>query len=136
MRTLIALAVFMIAAACTPSSAPSEPASGATTPAVETPGAVAPEQIIATDEASCKTQGGDWRPVCRMQQPACITTFQDAGKACTDGSQCAGDCVAGTDAPFAEGGAAATGICAANNDPCGCKQKIEDGKATAAICVD
>ena len=43
---------------------------------------------------------------------------------------------ASPDAGFADGGAAATGICAANNDPCGCKQKIEDGKATAAICVD
>ncbi|MDP3493994.1 MAG: hypothetical protein Q8R82_12845 [Hyphomonadaceae bacterium] len=135
MRILIAIAAFMIAAACTPSSAPSEPAP-TPAPAVETPGAPEPEQIVATDEASCKTQGGDWRPVCRMQQPACITTFPDAGKACTDGSQCAGDCMASPEAGFADGGAAATGVCASNNDPCGCKQKIEDGKATAAICVD
>ena len=135
MRTLIALAAFMIAAACTPSPAPSESAP-TPAPAVEMPGAPEPEQIVATDAASCKTQGGDWRPVCRMQQPACITTFPDAGKACTDGSQCAGDCLASPEAGFADGGATATGICAANNDPCGCKQKIEDGKATSAICVD
>ncbi|HOZ27821.1 MAG TPA: hypothetical protein PLH23_11120 [Hyphomonadaceae bacterium] len=136
MRILIALAALAITAACTPSPAPSEPApTPAPVTSSETP-STAPEQIVATDEASCKTQGGDWRPVCRMQKPACITTFPDAGKACTDGSQCAGDCVASPDAGFADGSAAATGICAANNDPCGCKQKIEDGKATAAICVD
>jgi hypothetical protein len=23
-----------------------------------------------------------------------------------------------------------------NDDPCGCKQTVEDGKATAAICID
>ena len=135
MRTLIALVAFIIAAACTPAEAPVEPTPAPAGPVAEAP-AAAPEQIVATDEASCKTQGGDWRPVCRMQQPACITTFPDAGKACTDGSQCAGDCLASAEGGFAAGGSAATGVCASDNDPCGCKQKIEDGKATAAVCAD
>lgn len=136
MRILIALAAFAIAAACTPSQAPAEPATPP--PAGPTAEALseAPEQIVATDEASCKTQGGDWRPVCRMQKPACITTFADAGKACSTGSDCAGDCMADPAAGFAPAGTPATGVCAANNDPCGCKQKIEDGKASASICVD
>lgn len=134
MRTLIALAALAFAAACTPApTTPAEPAPTAT-PAAET---APPEQAIAaSDEASCKTQGGNWQPVCRMQKPACVTTFSDAGKACTDGSECAGDCMANPEAPFPTAGTTATGVCATNNDPCGCKQKIEGGKATAAICVD
>ena len=71
-----------------------------------------------------------------MQQPACVLTFADAGKPCTDGDDCAGDCMAKTDAGFAQTGAATPGLCAVNDDPCGCKQTVEDGKATAAICID
>jgi hypothetical protein len=71
-----------------------------------------------------------------MQQPACVMTFSDAGKPCTDGDDCAGDCMAKTDAGFAQTGATTPGLCAVNDDPCGCKQTVEDGKATAAICID
>jgi hypothetical protein len=71
-----------------------------------------------------------------MQQPACVLKFADAGKACKDGDDCAGDCLAKNDAGFAPTGATATGVCAVNDDPCGCKQTVEDGRATAAICID
>jgi len=127
---LIAL-LALVAAACTPAPAPipAEPAA----PAAEAPPAAAP---VADEAAACTSRGGAWQPICRMQTPACVMTFADAGKACTDGDDCSGDCLAKPDAEFGADGAAATGICASNDDPCGCKQKIEDGKATAAICVD
>lgn len=130
MRKLMAVLAFALAAACTPSTAPA-PADPAPAPAAE-----APKPENATDEASCKSGGGEWRPVCRMQQPACVTTFPDAGKACSDGSECAGDCVSANTGEFPAAGATATGVCATNNDPCGCRQTITGGKANAAICVD
>ncbi len=71
-----------------------------------------------------------------MQQPACVLTFKDAGKACKDGDDCAGDCMAPSSGGFAVAGSSVTGVCAVNDDPCGCKQTVEDGKATAAICID
>ncbi len=130
MRMLIAL-VALIVVACTPAPAPT-PAQPAT-PTVEAPPIATP----AADEATaCSSKGGAWQPICRMQTLACVMTFTDAGRACTDGDDCSGDCLAAPTAEFGADGEAATGICASNDDPCGCKQKIEDGKATAAICVD
>jgi hypothetical protein len=125
---ILAIVAALCLAACTPAPA-SDPAPA--TPATEAPPAPLPED----QSAACTAKGGSWQPVCRMQQPACVMTFADAGKECSDGDDCQGDCLAKPVADFIEGGPA-TGICAVNDDPCGCKQKIEDGKATAAICVD
>lgn len=137
MRNLIVLAAFAVAAACTPAPAPTpaEPAPAAT-PAEPTPATEpSPEPTPIADEASCKTAGGDWRPICRMQNPACVMTYKDAGKACTDGSQCEGQkCVA--DVTTATPGAAATGKCVTNSDPCGCTTLITDGKTAGTLCVD
>ena len=64
----------------------------------------------------------------------CVVQFADGGKSRTDGSQCAsGRCFGDMKAEF---GAKAEGICAGNNDPCGCFQLIEDGEATPGLCVD
>lgn len=136
MRKLIALAAFTLAAACTPAPAPApaEPAPAAT-PAAEAAPEAPPAATPIADEASCKTAGGDWRPICRMQNPACVITYADAGKACSDGDDCVGDCV-GTTTGAASAGQPATGVCSTNSDPCGCKTRIEDGKAAATLCVD
>ncbi len=129
MRTLMVLAVIAVAA-CSPAAgpSPSEPVHAS----VAAPATSAPP----ADEARCTANGGEWRPVCRMQQPACVTKFADAGKICSDGDDCAGDCLAKSDAGFVQGGMPVTGLCAVNDDPCGCKQTVEDGKATTTICID
>lgn len=136
MRSLIVLAAFAIAA-CTPApaSTPVEPVPAATTaepaPTVEP----SPEPAPIADETSCKTVGGDWRPICRMQTLACVITYKDAGKACTDGSQCEGQkCVA--DVTTATPGATAAGKCVTNSDPCGCTTLITEGKTAGTLCVD
>jgi hypothetical protein len=132
MRVLMVVAALAMAA-CSPSALqpPADPAPAAA-PA-SGPASTAPP---GAEQASCVAKGGEWRPVCRMQQPACVVTFADAGKACSDGDDCAGDCMAKSDAGFAAEGKAVAGFCAVNSDPCGCKQTVEDGKATAAICID
>jgi hypothetical protein len=92
------------------------------------------QEALTANPDACAKAGGALQPVCRMQTPICLINFVDAGKACTDGAQCgSGRCLAEVDATT---GAAASGNCAATNDPCGCYQRIEDGVATAAICVD
>ena len=129
MRILMAIAALAVAA-CSPAESP--PPTGPATTA--TPAQFSPAPSV--DQASCVAKGGEWRPVCRMQQPACVIKFADAGKACTDGDECAGDCIAKSNAGFAAEGKAVAGFCAVNDDPCGCKQTVESGKATAAICID
>jgi hypothetical protein len=130
-------AVLMTACAPAPEEAPAAPEPAPVTmPAPETPpGKVAAEPLVrAGTEASCAAVGGEWKPVCRMQQPACVTTFDDGGKACTDGSQCKSTrCLA---AEMGEAGIEATGTCAPNDDPCGCFTLIEDGKTLPGLCAD
>ena len=71
----------------------------------------------------------------RAQTMQCVVAYADAGKRCTTGSDCAGDCrVEST--PFPEAGANAVGQCQADSRPFGCHAKVENGKATPAICVD
>jgi putative hemolysin len=135
MRLLMVVAALVLAAcspAAPPAPAPAEPAPTATAPVPAEPVSPAP----SADQTSCIAKGGEWRPVCRMQQASCVMTFADAGKTCADGDDCAGDCMAPNSAGFAPTGATVSGVCAVNDDPCGCKQTVEDGKATAAICID
>lgn len=93
------------------------------------------QQALTADAAACTKAGGEVQPVCRMGSPMCVITFADAGKSCTDGAQCgSGRCYAVT--AVAASGGAATGQCAANNNPCGCNQRVEGGVALPTLCVD
>ncbi len=118
MRVLAALAAVLALAACAPTV---RDGSTGLDPTV--------------DVAACKANGGTVKPVCRMQRPACIFTYKDAGKACTDSDQCEGRCIAADGAMPADG-AAVAGICETDNDLCGCSTEILGGKAQAGRCVD
>lgn len=120
MRILLAALALTasLVAGCTPMSAPD--------PAV-------PGQSV--DMASCTARGGEIRRVGRMQSEQCIVKYADAGKQCTSGSQCAGDCLIEGNSGIAPG-AAATGQCQADSDRFGCNTRVEDGKAAATLCVD
>ena len=72
----------------------------------------------------------------RLLIAACVIAFSDAGKPCRDGADCQGNCIAATEQAQGGSGAPATGICAADDNPCGCKTTIEDGRAQATVCVD
>jgi len=94
-----------------------------------------PREPSAPDPVECKARGGKIRPVCRMQVPACVVRFADAGKRCTDKSQCQGLCLLDGDHP-ADLGAPAHGRCQEEDDPCGCKIEVKNGKVAGGRCVD
>ena len=127
-RILIAAAVLM--AACQPM-----PAEGGRTDLAE---ATPARQSVAgsEDAAACAAAGGKMLLQGRMQTLRCVISYADAGRRCTDGDDCAGDCrieeVAG--APAA--GAQAVGRCQATSNRFGCYTTVEAGKAEATICVD
>ncbi|MBJ7447520.1 MAG: hypothetical protein JHC81_08290 [Brevundimonas sp.] len=128
-RILIAAAALMMAACQpVPTTTPTQTAS-TDTPAMQTP---AP----GTDAAACAARGGRMLPQGRMQSLQCVVSYADAGRRCTDGDDCQGDCrieeVKGT--PSA--GASAVGQCQANSSRFGCYTTVEGGKAEATICVD
>lgn len=92
----------------------------------------APAQV--TDKAACEASGGSWTRQGRMQAYMCVTGYADAGKACTDGDQCQGDCrLSPEDRPTS---GTATGQCQANSVPFGCFTRVENGRAAQTLCVD
>lgn len=92
-------------------------------------------QALTDDPAACTKAGGEIRKVCLMGNPLCVVTFKDAGEACSDGSECdSGRCR--TDGMGVEPERATKGVCAPTNDPCGCFQEVEDGKAGYPLCAD
>ena len=90
---------------------------------------------VPGDEAGCSAAGGRWQPIGRLQRWTCLVDYPDAGKACSDHSQCHGQCLAsGTDAVV---GQPLTGTCQRDaSERFGCRQPVENGHAGPAICVD
>jgi hypothetical protein len=127
-RLLIMAAVVM--AACQPL-----PANGGPT---DLAAAVPAVQSIAgsEDAAACARAGGKMLPQGRMQSVRCVITYADAGRRCTDGDDCAGDCRVEDVANAPTAGANAVGQCQANSSRFGCYTTVEGGKAEATICVD
>ena len=127
-RILIMAAVLM--AACQPL-----PANDGKTDLAEAAPAV---QSVAgsEDAAACARAGGKMLPQGRMQSVRCVITYADAGRRCTDGDDCAGDCRVGDVANAPAAGTNAVGQCQVSSSRFGCYTTVEGGKAEATICVD
>ena len=128
MKRLMILAAALLMAACQPMPSTDVEVNQP----YETPVRSVPENATP---AECATRGGTMKPVGRAQTMQCVVAYSDAGKRCTTGSDCQGDCRV-EEAPFPEAGAAAVGRCQADSQPFGCHAKVENGRATPAICID
>lgn len=128
MKRFAMVAALVLAAACQPVPEKGDLGFG------DEPAPVAvPESAAA---ANCLARGGRMQPVGRMRTMQCVAPYADAGKRCTDGDQCAGECrVADVTTRPAEG-ATVVGRCQADSNASGCFTRVEDGKAEAALCVD
>ena len=133
--------LFLLVAACAAPAPEGEPeAPGRIVvdgePLVDADGVMhmAVQEKLNADEGLCVSHGGAFQRVCMMGNEMCVVRFSDAGETCTDGSQCqSGRCYGDMSASI---GAPAEGTCAPTNDPCGCFQRITDGKAEPGLCVD
>ena len=96
-RTSLIAAVALLAAACSP----------------QTTGTASNAPMQSADAASCATRGGTMKQVGRMQSWQCVISYADAGKRCTDGDQCQGDC-------RIEGNSGVAPGAAATRSPAGC----------------
>ncbi len=75
------------------------------------------------------------KPLGRRQMLQCVISYADAGKSCTSGDQCAGDCRASADVEVVAGQPIA-GACQATSERFGCFTTVERGRAQATICID
>lgn len=123
-RMILAAAALMLAACTQPATAP--------VAQTEVPAKVDWQAAQTADQ--CGAIGGNWRPVCLMGKPACVVPYADAGKSCSDSSECSGQCVTKDMGTAPE--TATRGVCTANSDPCGCFQLVEKGKAGYPLCAD
>ena len=106
---------------------------GACAPTETASGAEAPTQ--SADASACAARGGEMQQVGRMQSWQCVVKYADAGKRCTDASQCEGQCeIAGNSGIAA--GASVTGVCQADSNRFGCRTTVENGKAGNTLCID
>jgi hypothetical protein len=83
---------------------------------------------------NCARLGGYVQRVGLLAREACVIPYKDAGKPCTDGSQCEGDCWA--EPRQYPPGEKVTGACQPTNMPFGCHARVAGGEAGPALCVD
>jgi hypothetical protein len=92
------------------------------------------EAFAKFDVAHCTATGGKVQGVCMSGMPACVRQYGDAGKECTDKSDCQGLCV--QKEPWASAGTQVAGVCEVSNEPCGCRSIVVAGKAKQGLCED
>lgn len=95
------------------------------------------ESLADIDQAECTENGGTVRQEGLLGLYRCVLPYNDAGKTCSDPSDCEGRCL-GDDSVTdyqAEPGEA-QGLCEADDSPFGCFAEIEGGVVGAALCVD
>lgn len=86
------------------------------------------------DKAACEAQGGTVRGVGLFATPACVIPYPDAGRICSDKSDCIGMCKAD---PGTIVGDSTAGTCQRDNrDVFGCYLEVERGVAVGGMCVD
>lgn len=97
----------------------------------------ATNRMNAADRSVCELHGGMVLTDTLLGSESCVRPMRDAGKSCTDGSQCdAGQCHWDETGRRREPrlGEKTVGKCPATNSSSGCTIRIIAGKATGAIC--
>ena len=93
------------------------------------------DELAKIDQEQCKAEGGLIRGVGIFGTPACVKPYPDAGKTCSDRSECQGLCKSIPDAVI--GSSPATGTCQRDtHDIFGCYNEIKAGVVVAGMCVD
>ena len=126
MRGFAILGAALLASACVPAEAPEAP-DAAAQPFQTT--------MSEADRAACAADGGTVERRGRLGAELCVVPFADAGKSCTDASQCEGQCIAEEAGPQPDAQSPG-GLCQADDRLFGCYSTIESGKVANTICVD
>ena len=90
--------------------------------------------LAKIDQEQCRAEGGAVRGVGMFGNPACVKPFADAGKVCSDKSECQGLCKAPENSVV---GSRSTGICQKDtHDIYGCYNEVKQGAVVAGMCFD
>lgn len=116
---------------------PADRPAAAPKPRPETPGAAAtegvpppeaaapaPEEQKSTAHLACEKKGDLWVKAGTSSAFACVKRTKDAGKRCTTGKQCQGECLA------------RSGTCAPYQPLFGCNDILQDNGVRMTLCLD
>lgn len=98
------------------------------------------KRLSDEERSSCIAKGGRVATFGLLNGEGCVLPMKDAGKKCTDGSQCdGGTCFLderklGFKAP--KRGQKVVGQCAATNFTFGCAWRVSKGQSSVPMCVD
>jgi hypothetical protein len=99
-----------------------------------------PKKLTHAEQRSCIAKGGQVTIMGLLRDEGCLIQMPDGGKPCVDGSQCrSGGCYIDERKPSFKSprqGQKAIGICSYTNSGFGCGQRVQNGKAGIAICID
>ena len=132
MRKLIIAAAFVVLAAC---AAKTDTTDASATPPPAQSAAATPGD--STDLTNCAARGGVVDTVGRMQRQVCRVPYADAGKACSNKSDCTARCILDREEGDSEpANGPVTGKCQQYQTQFGCFTEVDGGQAKATICVD
>ena len=98
------------------------------------PAPVATEAGVIDTAQACVAAGGEWRALGRLQREQCVIAYADAGKTCSNRSDCEGQCLAIGEVTA---GSPAAGTCQRDaSQTFGCRQRVDGGVAQPVLCVD
>ena len=90
--------------------------------------------LAKIDQEQCRAEGGAVHGVGMFGTPACVKPFADAGKVCSDKSECQGLCKAPENSVV---GSRSTGTCQKDtHDIYGCYNEVKQGAVVAGMCFD
>lgn len=98
------------------------------------------KRLSDVERNACIAKGGSVATFGLLNGEGCVLPMKDAGKLCTDGSQCDGgtcfldDRKPGFKAPSR--GQKVVGQCAATNFTFGCGWRVHEGQTSVPMCVD
>jgi hypothetical protein len=131
-QQLFVAVAFAFLCAC----APKVEVTDSRTAVAETAARAASDSADAADIASCAARGGMVDTVGRMQRRLCRIPFADAGRTCSNKSDCAGRCIYDHEESGDEPSGAVTGQCQQYATQFGCYSEVDGGEIKSTICVD
>ena len=88
------------------------------------------------DQERCVAEGGSVEHRGMFGSPMCVKPYPDAGRVCTDSSQCSGACLAESEPGILSVESGATGQCQADSAAFGCFGEVQQGRIDGFLCVD
>ena len=91
-----------------------------------------PSEALIKD---CSAKGGKYIKQGKLQRYKCVTYFSDAGKSCSDSSECQGSCL-NSNRLIETNTSNIVGQCASTDSPFGCREIVENGVGKGFLCID